>query len=318
MITASGVRITWSDLPGHVRAAVEEVTGSAVLSAESQVGGFSPGTADRVVTASGDRFFVKAVSPAQNPRSAEMARSELHIASALPAEAPAPRLVGSFDDGDWVVLIFEDIEGRHPRTPWVQDELDAALRALRDLAGALTPAPVPDAPTVTDHLGHDLDGWGRVAADPPADLDPWVAEHLPELVAAAGRTQGALAGDTLVHCDIRADNMLLRPDGSVVFVDWPWGSLGPAWLDRALLALNVLVHGGDGDRILAELADPAAAADLIVALTGYFVDIARRPAPPGLPTVRAFQRFQADALLPWLRYQVGPPAHPGEPRNPAH
>jgi hypothetical protein len=112
--------------------------------------------------------------------------------------------------------------------------------------------------------------------------------------------------------------MLLRPDGSVVFVDWPWGSLGPAWLDRALLALNVLVHGGDGDRILAELADPGAAADLIVALIGYFLDRARQPAPPGLPTVRAFQRFQADALLPWLRYQVGPPAHPGEPGNPAH
>ena len=53
MITASGVRITWSDLPGQVRAAVEEPAGSPVLAAESQAGGFSPGTADRVVTAYG-------------------------------------------------------------------------------------------------------------------------------------------------------------------------------------------------------------------------------------------------------------------------
>ena len=157
------------------------------------------------------------------------------------------------------MLVFEDIEGRHPRTPWVEDELDAAVRALGDLADALTPSPVPDAPTAADHLRHDLGGWRRIAADPPADLDPWVAEHLDDLVAAAERALAALAGDTLVHCDIRADNMLLRPDGSLVFVDWPWGSIGPAWLDRALLALNVLVHGGDGDRILAELADPAAA-----------------------------------------------------------
>jgi aminoglycoside phosphotransferase (APT) family kinase protein len=318
MIFASGVRITWADLPGHVRAAVEELIGAPVLSAESQTGGFSPGTADRVLTASGDRFFVKAVSPAQNTRSVEMARSELRIASRLPAEAPAPRLLGSFDDGDWVALIFEDVDGRHPRTPWVENELGTVLRALRDLADALTPSPVPDAPTVADHLAHDLGGWRRVAADPPAGLDPWVTEHLDALLAASERAQAALIGDTLVHCDVRADNMLLRPDGSLVFVDWPWGCLGPAWLDRALLALNVLVHGGDGDRILAELSNPADARDLIVALTGYFVDIARRPPPPGLPTVRAFQRFQAEALLPWLRYQMGPPAHPGEPGNPAH
>jgi hypothetical protein len=85
-----------------------------------------------------------------------------------------------------------------------------------------------------------------------------------------------------------------------------------------LLALNVLVHGGDGDAILDDLPDPAAARDLIVALTGYFLDRCRQPPPPGLPTVRAFQRFQADALLPWARYQVGPPAHPGKPHDAAH
>jgi hypothetical protein len=33
----------------------------------------------------------------------------------------------------------------------------------------------------------------------------------------------------------------------------------------------------------------------------HFVDVARRPAQPGLPTVRAFQRSYADALLPWLK-----------------
>jgi hypothetical protein len=51
---------------------------------------------------------------------------------------------------------------------------------------------------------------------------------------------------------------------------------------------------------------------------GFFLDIARQPPPPGLPTLRAFQRFQADALLPWSRYQVGPPAHRAEPARPAH
>lgn len=318
MIPAIGVRIGWLDLPGHVRAAVEETLGSPVVAAESQAGGFSPGTADRVVTASGDRAFVKAVSPAQNARSVEMARDEARITAALPPDTPAPALLGTYDDGFWVVLVLEDVPGRHPRTPWVEDEVDAAVRALRKLAAALTPAPLPDAPRASDHLADDLAGWAEIAADPPADLDPWAAAHLDALVAAAARGHAAIAvGDTLAHCDIRADNLLVRPDGDVVVVDWPWGCVGPEWLDTVLLAMNVIAHGGDGDRVLAGV-DRGAAVDLIAGFTGFFLHRARQAAPPGLPTVRAFQRAQGLALLPWLRGRVGAAAHRGGPGNPAH
>ena len=90
------------------------------------------------------------------------------------------------------------------------------------------------------------------------------------------------------------------------------GCAGPAWLDTALLALNVIVHGGDGDRLL-----PEQGAGVIAAFAGYFLDVARLAPPPGLPTVRAFQRWQGDALLPWLRHHVGAAAHPREPGSPA-
>lgn len=71
---ATGVRIGWHDLPGHVRTAVEDVIGDEVVEAVSQPGGFSPGTADRVLTRDGRRAFVKAVSPALNALSADMHR----------------------------------------------------------------------------------------------------------------------------------------------------------------------------------------------------------------------------------------------------
>jgi hypothetical protein len=299
MIPAVGIRITWSDLPRQIREAVEDRLGSPVLSAASQVGGFSPGTADRVVTRTGERAFVKAVSPAQNERSAEMARAELQITSALPADAPVPRLISGFDDGEWVVLVFEDIAGRHPRTPWVQPELDAAVRALRDLAHALTPSPVPEAPMLADRLADNFAAWRRIAADPPPDLDAWVAAHLDDLIAAADRALASLDGDTLVHCDIRADNMLITPDERMYIVDWPWGSIGPDWLDTTLLAMNVQVYGGEGDAIM-----PPQGSDVATAFVGYLLDYARLPPPPGLPTVRAFQRAQADALLPWLKTRI--------------
>ncbi|MEU3270512.1 hypothetical protein ABZ639_06675 [Saccharomonospora sp. NPDC006951] len=38
---------------------------------------------------------------------------------------------------------------------------------------------------------------------------------------------------------------------------------------------------------------------------GYLADASRLPPPPGLPTLRAFQRTHADALLPWPRELLG-------------
>jgi len=311
MISATGVRIGWSDLPSHVRREVEAVLGGPVVDAVSQAGGFSPGSADRVCTAGGRRAFVKAISAAANPRSPELHRQEARVAAALPSTAPTPTLLGSYDDGEWVALVYEDIEGRHPVTPWLPDEPRRVQAALTELASVLTPSPLP---TAAEALADDFAGWRRIAAEPPTDLDPWVAEHLHDLVALADRGLSALVGDALVHTDIRADNILLGADGRVTVVDWPWACRGPAWLDQLLLLVNVRLYGGhDTPALLDRYAAGAGVcrADLTAALAGlagYFTDGARRPAPPGLPTLRAFQRAQSDAVLSWLR--DAPPTPP--------
>ncbi|MET8066032.1 phosphotransferase family protein [Micromonospora sp. NPDC005686] len=300
-------RLHWPELPTHVRDGVETVLGDRVVAAESQPGGFSPGTADRVRTAGGGRAFVKAVSPAQNDRSPGLYRAEARITAALPPDAPAPELLGSYDDGDWIALVLADVEGRHPATPWRADELTAVLSTLETMAGTLTPAPAAaPAPTAAELLAHDFGGWRRLAADPPADLDPWARSHLPELCAAADRGLAALTGDTLCHVDVRADNLLLGPDGSVTVVDWPWACRGPAWLDTLLTVVNVQVYGGhDPDALLAARrltagVDTADLTGVLAGFTGFFLDGARQPPPPGIPTVRAFQRLQGESLLPWL------------------
>lgn len=307
MTSASGVRIGWADLPHDVRGAVEAIVGGAVVEAVSQVGGFSPGTADRVQTADGRRAFVKAVSPAQNERSVEMHRREARVTAALPARVSAPRFLGCYDDGEWVALVLEDIEGHHPATPWAPKELDRVLTVLEHLAASLTPPPLPDVETAADLLTEDFAGWHRISADPPTDLHPWAARHLDELCALADRGLAALSGDTLVHTDMRADNILLSPEGTVTIVDWPWACRGPAWLDTLLLLINARLYGGHDTHALLTKhaavtgADPHDLIAVLTGLAGYFTNTARQPPPKGLPTVRAFQRAHADTVLSWLR-----------------
>ncbi|MGN9808893.1 phosphotransferase family protein [Micromonospora sp. BQ11] len=301
-----GTRIGWTELPGHVCAAVEDVLGDRVVEAVSQPGGFSPGTADRVRTAGGRRAFVKAVSPTQNADSVRLHRAEARNTAALPAYAPAARLLGVHDDGEWVALVLTDVDGRHPVLPWHPDELATVLTALEALAAAVTPNPVPHAPTVTAQLTEDFAGWHRIAADPPPDLDPWARAHLTELREAADCGLAALDGDTLCHLDLRADNLLIDDAGRVTVVDWPHAGRGPAWLDTALLLVNVALHGGHDPEALLRRSpltadvDPATLTGVYAGMAGFFTDGARRPPPPGIPTVRAFQRAQAEALLPWV------------------
>jgi aminoglycoside phosphotransferase len=310
-------RLAWTDLPTTVRDAVAGILGGPVVEAVSQSGGFSPGTADRVRTADGTRAFVKAVSDAANEFSADFHRREARVTGALPPGIAAPRLLGHHDDGAWVVLVLSDIDGRPPAAPWRPDELHRVWRMLGDLATALTPSPLADAPTAADTLADDFGGWRRLLDEPPADPDPWVTRHADALCALADRGVAALAGDTLSHLDVRADNILLTADGAAHLVDWPWASVGPAWLDRLALLINVRLHGGDRhvtwsrlvDLARAERADPVDLMAVLAGLGAFFADAARRPEMPGLPGLRAFQRAQAEVVMDWLREP--PPAGTG-------
>jgi hypothetical protein len=59
---AAGMRLAWPLVPAGLRQAVEQRLGERVVEAVTQPGGFSPGVAARLKTATGKRAFVKAVA----------------------------------------------------------------------------------------------------------------------------------------------------------------------------------------------------------------------------------------------------------------
>ncbi|MFG1807181.1 aminoglycoside phosphotransferase family protein [Streptomyces sp. NPDC049040] len=313
---AVGVRAPWAAVPAGLRAAVEERLGAPVVAADTQSGGFSPGVAARLLLADGRRAFVKAVSEAQNPESPGIHRSEARNAAGLPAAVPAPRLLACFDRDGWVVLLFEDVEGRAPVLPWRPAELSRVLAAVGDLAALLTPSPV-DVPPVAEKQAEAFRGWRTIAADHAAGrddlagLDPWAAQHLGELAELEAGWAAGAAGDTLAHSDLRADNLLVTADGRVVVVDWPWACRAARWYDLLLMLPSVRMQGGPPPQRLFDThevaagADPGAVTAVLAAFTGFLLGHARRPAPPGLPTLRPFQAAQGRAALDWLRTRTG-------------
>lgn len=308
-------RITWTDLPDAVRREVESVLGGEVVEHRSHPGGYSPGTADLVVTASGRRAFVKAVHPSLNPRSPSIHRAELEVMRSLPATASAPTLLGGFERDEWVVLILEYIDGAHPTLPWQPATLIEVVDAVLDLADRLTPSPL-QRPAASEALADMWGGFGRCLAEPPADLDPWVRDRLLTLDARAQASLAACDGDTLCHLDLRADNILLRRTPGttrerLVVIDWAWAVNAARWLDATLLAAELAGQGDAAsiaatDVALDHIAQRTGAGteplvDTLVGGAGYMSWTSRQPAPEGLPTIRAFQRQLADGMTEWLK-----------------
>jgi aminoglycoside phosphotransferase (APT) family kinase protein len=293
---------------------VDDVIGGTVVEAITQPGGFTPGVAARVRTASGRRAFVKAVSGEVNPDSARMHREEARITAALPEVAPAPRLLSSYDDGTWVALALEDIDGRHPVTPWREDELRRVVAAIDELFVDLTPCPLADAKEVSHDWRPEFTNWRAVAAadEPPAGLDPWTLPLLDRLAELEGRWEEAARGDTLLHLDLRSDNMLVTDD-RVWLVDWPWAARGNPAFDLAAFCPSVAMQGGPPPAETFALStvcrgvDPDVLRVLVATIAGYFAVKALQPPPPGLPTVRAFQAAQGVVAMRWLVELTGWP-----------
>ncbi|MFI5693427.1 hypothetical protein ACIA58_16390 [Kribbella sp. NPDC051586] len=298
MAHAAGVRLPYEKMPSPVRAWVERTLGSAVMSAATQQGGFSPGVAARLVTASGSRAFVKAVGPSLNPKTPELFRMEITAMQAIGPLPMAPQLYDVYDDGDWVGMLFEDISGRLPDHPWEQADADRVLDAVAELTDALDPSPWPDAPVVAVRSHDFLSRWNNVLEDGLA-VPSWMEGRVEEFAELAQKGLRALAeGKALAHYDLRADNIILTDD-RVVFIDWAHPGLAPRWTDTVILQADMR-----GSVVLPDLPADEAITGFIAAVGGGLWWGSAQPAPPGIPTMRSWQRESALVHLNWVRQRL--------------
>jgi hypothetical protein len=312
---AAGRRADYATVPSHVRAWVDESLGSSVVQSVAQIGGMSPGPAARLLLADGRRAFIKAVSPEPNARTPELFRHEIAVLRCLPPVDYRPALIAAYDDGEWVALLLDDVEGRHPD---LDDPADAgAVRSVvREQARSLSTA-ASAIPVATEDAArrvrrwHDLIVGARDDAAARAALPAWWHRDAEALLARIAALADRVAVTAWCHLDVRDDNLLLRPDGRAVILDWGMSCPGPSWLDELILDLHV-VDSPVLDDLVAERPTYADTddierdtTDMLLGIGASLAVMAEVAPQPGLPWITDFRRREATRVLAGARRRLG-------------
>ena len=306
---AVGVRAPYVAVPARVRDWVDTTLGSPVVAHTDVTGGMSPGCATRLRCADGTRAFLKAVGSELNPVTPTLFRREIHALTLLGSDPLWADLLATYDDDGWVALLLEDVEGRHPD---LSDDAEMALlveatdRLVPVLAERVAHDPGPGPAGVElNHTREVFRAWREAfddLADVPGDLAPrWLRERADEFAARTDLLVEQARGEQLVHWDIRNDNLLLRPSGQLVFLDWGGASLGMAWLDPLLARLERVEDPWfdaslAGSPALAEAGDEAVTSWL-VGIGAFLAWRAHVAVDINLPTLNDFRRTESARFL---------------------
>lgn len=308
---AVGVRLPYAAVPDTVRAWVEATLGSPVVATAEQVGGMSPGCATRLTCADGTRAFVKAVGAELNPDTPGLFRREVAVLGHLGSHELWARLLASHDDGEWVALLIEDVEGRHPDFS-DPAELRSVLTGVDRLSEVLQERPVPASVPLVE-LSQRFRLWADTLdslpqAPPEAPVPAWVHGDAPAW-AARLRDLAEQPDSHLVHWDIRVDNLLRRPDGRTVFLDWGMAARGPAWADPLLARLERVDAPWFDDSLAGSPALAEAGDDAVTAfLAGFGTHLAVRSVVAvdvNLPTLNDFRLRESQRILGAVARRTG-------------
>jgi hypothetical protein len=309
-----GKRPEWKTVPESVRQNIETQLGSRVIRAVNQAGGFSPGLAARVELANGERAFVKAIDAEAYPLSATHYRHEITGAAQLPMRDDIANYRFGFERDGWIALGVDDVDGFSPTAPVSRELAFKVLQASSSLSTELSPSPLEGLPTMRQQLSRIFRGWRTLAGEETTNVTllPWARRNLDRLAEAESKWEYYAEGNSLVHGDLRFDNVVIeRGTNNVVFVDWAFAGTGPAWFDAVNRLGSLMMNTGlKGDELIAmhpaaRAAKPEALNAVVIAVAGCFAANVGTPSPPGLPAVRQFQTEQLKALVPWLAQRTG-------------
>jgi len=294
---ARGVRLSYSQIPNHVREWVAVRFGEPQRCVD-HVGGMSPGCASSLYFHDGNAVFIKAVGRDINDGTVALFEFERDLLARLPVVRYRTVLLESYEAAEWIALVCENVDGRYPRFD-DREDFDAVRTAIERQSAELTPPPALSVPSAAEKAQRWVARWPELSALRPNVVPEWVWQDFDALLARVHTLTEQLPSTTLCHFDIRDDNILIRPDGSAVLLDWGMARTGPRWLDAVQLAVQL----SDPVSAAREVVAAASPGELGVATT-FLLTFAGSQAWNGeqvghaaLPTMRDFVRRDAERLF---------------------
>lgn len=265
-------RLQWTDVPTPLRARLEDALGAPVTDTTTPAGGFGHQLAAALTLKGGRRVFVKAAPDDDSLTTANV--HEAAVLDALPPDAPGPELLGIHRAADWTAVVIAYLDGPHPDLSPASADAEQIWALLDKLTSSLAPAPYAAAVSTAPSTAAGLHGWDELLADPSADLAPAARDSLQQLAELEAAWPALARGDRIVHGDLRADNMVRDHHLGVTFVDWAHATTGPACIDAASLAPQLLLAGHAPADIARLLCDHPATASSPETTTAFLAALA--------------------------------------------
>jgi len=249
-----------------------------------------------VVLSDGSSVFAKR---AVDEMTAEWLRREHQMYQLLAGKHLAPELVG-WVDGELPMLVLEDLSEAVWPPPWNSMQVDAVRLALSEVASVDPPEDLPI--FVDGEQAHE--GWNFVLAGPGDFLDlglcdaRWL-DRFGHVLQAASRA-APLAGNSLLHHDVRSDNLCIHRDAALLF-DWNLACIGNPQFDIAFWVPSLAAESG----LPPEELMPNCPPQLAAYIAGFFASHAGQPVIPHAPLVRQAQFQQLQIALPWAARLLG-------------
>ncbi len=260
-------------------------------------GGYTQAARWRVWLPSGATAFVKAATSAET---AAWLRAEQTVYAQVTGPF-LPRPLGWDDEGDAPLLLLEGLSAGIWPPPWSPARVERVRASLAMVAATPAPAGLPSLEALRDQFS----GWRLVAEEPAPFLAlglcsaHWLASALSALRAAEAAAD--LAGESLVHLDVRSDNLCFLGERTLL-VDWNWACRGNPRLDVAAWLPSLCAEGGPApDAILPH--EPA----LATLMAGFFAARAGLPDPTPDGRLRPLQLRQLRVALPWAAASLALP-----------
>lgn len=320
---------TWSSVSPDARRAISAVLGVEITGGEVVFGGFSSSATFTLTLADGSRAFVKGGHGEQSTFINDAVRREALVYRELPQIAAfSPKIFGTAETADWFFLVMEDLSDAAKAPPWTPATWSAAIARLAEFHN-MRIAP----PSWTDDVAKVMaeDAWKKVATDASCKADlcalfansvdaaRWFDEALPKLIVADAEFPPRHAGSSILHLDMRSDNILFKKfGGEAVFLDWNWLHTGSGVIDMVYFATSIFEEGGPHPDLSMQRYQAAAKAsfsdrDVAVCaanVAGYFALRAHLSPVADAPRLRWAQRLKLFASLDWASRLLGLPPPP--------